>query len=73
MSLDSRSNYYDVGGIETIKVIKAKLTQEQYVGFLLGNILKYGCRLNWKGKALRDSEKLVIYQHLLHQAINEEK
>ena len=32
MSVDDKSTYYDEGGIETIAIIRAKLTQEQYAG-----------------------------------------
>ncbi len=45
---DPQSRHYDAGGFETLDVIKAKLTPEQYEGFLLGNIIKYSCRLNFK-------------------------
>lgn len=65
MSLDPKSNYYDEGGIETIEIIQAKLTRRQYKGYLLGNILKYASRLNYKGADLRDSEKLAMYSSLL--------
>lgn len=36
MSKDLKSSYYDEGGIETLDIIKAKLSPEQYKGFLLG-------------------------------------
>ena len=65
MSKDSKSTYYDAGGIETLDIIRAKLTPEQYQGYLLGNIIKYGCRANWKGNAQRDVEKVEIYARLL--------
>lgn len=39
-----RKDYYNKGGIETIDFIKAKLTEEQYVGFCLGNVIKYASR-----------------------------
>jgi hypothetical protein len=58
MSIDPKSTYYDAGGIETIKIIQAKLTPEQFEGFLLGNILKYACRYNFKHKSTRDMEKI---------------
>ncbi len=61
MSKDKKSTYYDAGGIETIDVIKAKLTEEQYKGYLLGNVIKYSCRLNHKGQAERDAEKIKTY------------
>lgn len=46
MAKDEKSGYYDVGGIEVLEVIKAKLTDEQYKGFLMGNALKYLLRCN---------------------------
>jgi hypothetical protein len=65
MSLDPKSTYYDIGGIETINIIRAKLPPEQFKGYLLGNLLKYACRLNYKDQAERDAGKLVIYSQLL--------
>jgi hypothetical protein len=61
MSKDPKSTYYDAGGIETIEVIRAKLTPEQFEGWLLGNVIKYSCRLNFKGSAARDAEKCAVY------------
>jgi len=69
MSIDPNSDYYDYGGFETIEIIRAKLTHEQFIGYLLGNILKYGCRFNSKGDPVRDQEKLGNYQRLLHEAL----
>lgn len=62
MSKDPKSKYYDAGGIEVIDIIKAKLTKSQYQGYLLGNIIKYGCRANFKNDSIyRDAEKILIY------------
>ena len=61
MAKDPKSTYYDVGGIEVLDVIKAKLTPEQYQGYLLGNLIKYALRLNHKGEAQRDAEKIAVY------------
>lgn len=58
---DPKARYYDQGGIETLDIIKAKLTPEQYKGWLLGNIIKYACRANWKDQADRDIEKIDFY------------
>jgi len=68
---DSKSRYYDVGGIEVIEIIKAKLTPEQYRGYLLGNVIKYASRLEHKGSAKRDSEKLNMYAAWLFDVIPE--
>jgi hypothetical protein len=61
MAKDGQATYYDAGGIDSLDVIKAKLTPEQYTGFLLGTTLKYGLRLNHKGSAPRDAQKQAFY------------
>lgn len=66
---DSKSSYYDAGGLSTLDVIRAKLTEEQYVGFLLGNIIKYACRLNFKENPERDAEKIIVYATNLKERI----
>lgn len=60
---DPKSSYYDVGGITTQDVIEAKTTRvrDGYLGCLLGNILKYTCRLPYKGQRTRDAEKILMY------------
>jgi len=76
MAKDDKAKYYDAGNIETIAIIKAKLTPEQYKGFLLGNTLKYNCRLNFKhpmaGDKLRDIEKTAVYTKELQQILLDE-
>lgn len=68
MSRDEKSNYYDQGGIEVQEIIKAKLTPEQYIGFLLGNVIKYSCRMNWKNDTPnRDAEKVDNYSRWLRE------
>lgn len=52
--------HYKVGGIETIDYLKAKMTEAQYRGFLLGNVLKYVSRHGHKnGK--EDLQKAMWY------------
>jgi hypothetical protein len=41
-------SHYKQGGIETIDYIKAKLTSEQFEGYLLGNVIKYTSRYQYK-------------------------
>lgn len=55
------NTHYDIGGIETIEFIRAKLPPRQYEGYLLGNLLKYASRLCWKGSALADAKKALEY------------
>lgn len=60
-------DYYDVGGIETIDVIKSKLSSEQYIGFLRGNVIKYMCRAGYKNgtTAANDYDKAAFYSNQL--------
>lgn len=41
-------NHYKEGGIEVIDILKAKLTPEEFQGFLKGNIVKYTLRARLK-------------------------
>ena len=57
--------HYTKGGIETIDFIKAKLSPEQYRGYLRGNLLKYASRLGDKdsddaGKAAWYAQRLEM-------------
>ena len=72
MSKDEKSNYYDAGGIETLDVIQAKLTKEQYQGYLLGNAIKYQLRMMHKtpDKPQRDAEKAANYSAWLRDFLN---
>ena len=58
---DPKARYYDAGGVEVLDVIKAKLTPEQFKGWLLGNLIKYSARANFKGQFARDIEKVKFY------------
>jgi len=68
MAKDKNSGYYDAGGIEVLDVIKAKLTPEQYQGYLLGNTIKYSLRANFKGTFDRDMEKAANYSKWLGES-----
>jgi len=61
------TRYYEVGGIEVIDYIKAKLTPEQYKGYLLGNIYKYSGRCQYKGEYVKDVIKLADYTSWLKE------
>ncbi len=62
---DHRATYYDAGGIPSMDIIKAKLTQDQYEGYLLGTGLNYLLRANFKhaikAERQRDIEKAEFY------------
>jgi hypothetical protein len=57
--------HYTAGGIETIDFIQAKLTPEEFRGYLRGNILKYSSRAGLKGDAGEDLSKMVWYANKL--------
>ena len=56
--------HYEIG-VETIDIIKGKLTPEQFKGFLLGNILKYATRVGKKDEDEKDEYKILDYAHYL--------
>ena len=53
--------HYKIGGIETIDVIEAKLTPEEFRGYLKGNVVKYLTRIGYKDDAGKDVDKKVWY------------
>ena len=53
--------HYKIGGIETIDYIQAKLTPEEFRGYLKGNVLKYTSRAEYKEDAGKDVDKMVWY------------
>lgn len=57
-------SHYKTGGIETIDYIKAKLTEEEYKGYLKGNIIKYISRAEQKNGA-EDYKKAQWYTNRL--------
>ena len=57
-------DHYKVGGVETIDYIKAKMTQEQYEGYLLGNVIKYTSRFQHKN-GVEDLKKAQWYLNKL--------
>ena len=62
--------HYTQGNMETIDMIKESLTEEEFSGYLKGNILKYVCRYKHKGMPLKD---LMKSQWYLEKLIKEQK
>jgi hypothetical protein len=46
---------------ETIKVLEAMLTPEQFIGFCRGNAIKYQSRAGKKGDVIEDLKKAKFY------------
>ena len=55
-------NHYQLGntGVEVIEVIRASLTDEQFIGYCRGNIIKYNLRAN-KKNGTEDLKKADVY------------
>ena len=65
--------HYRRGGIETIEIIRAMLTDDEFRGYLKGNILKYRERAEHKGNADQDYAKARWYMDRLiadHESTN---
>lgn len=56
-----KPTHYMQGHIETIDKIKLLLTPEEYLGYLKGNVIKYGDRAPFKGSMEQDYDKQKVY------------
>jgi hypothetical protein len=59
--------HYTTGGIEVIDILRAKLTPEEFRGFLKGNVIKYTLRAEHKNGA-QDYQKGEWYAQRLAKA-----
>jgi hypothetical protein len=59
--------HYTSGGIECIDAIKASMTEEQFKGFLKGNVIKYLWRYELKNNPVQDLKKAQWYANRLIQ------
>ena len=60
--------HYTKGGIECIEAIRASMSDEQFKGYLKGNVMKYLWRFEHKGKAVEDLLKSQWYLNRLMDA-----
>lgn len=67
-------SHYQVKGIpEAIDIMKHLMTQEQFKGFLWGNIIKYAYRYGRKGDEHDTAGKIEWYANRLKEVCAEEK
>jgi hypothetical protein len=66
-----RPSHYTAGNIECIDAIKAATTQEEFEGFLRGNVLKYLWRCNLKSNKTEDLNKARWYLNRLIEEIEQ--
>lgn len=64
--------HYTAGGIETIDYIKAKLTPEEFIGYLKGSVIKYTSRAGKKDDIVQDLEKAQWYMNRQIKALKGE-
>lgn len=64
------SNHYNQGGKETIEILKDFLTENEFKGFLKGNVLKYMHRYYFKN-GLEDLSKAQWYLNKLRETESE--
>lgn len=64
-------DHYTIGGIETIDYLQAKLSKEQFRGYLLGNIIKYMSRYQYKN-GVEDVKKSQWYMNKLLESLEGE-
>ena len=62
--------HYLHGRKETIDVITDCMTNDEFHGYLKGNILKYVSRYKFKGEPLEDLQKAHWYLNRLIQEVN---
>ena len=56
----NQPNHYTTGEVEVIDYIRDKLTDEEFVGYCSGNVLKYISRWRHKG-GIEDLRKAAVY------------
>ena len=54
-------SHYTFGKYEVIDIIKDQLSEDQFVGYCLGNAIKYISRCQHKGKMKEDIKKAIWY------------
>ena len=64
--------HYTKGGIECLDAIRASMTDDEYKGYLKGNIIKYLWRYELKN-GLEDLKKAQFYQNKLIEIVQAEK
>ena len=64
----SEPDYYAGNGLSPLSAFKqGLLSEEEYIGFLKGNIIKYVVRAGKKDDATKDMNKCIDYCHHLQR------
>jgi len=61
--------HYQQSKIEPIEIMQEHLTEQEFQGFLKGNVIKYVLRMGLKGQAAKDADKIVQYSKWLAETV----
>lgn len=61
-AVNNPKHYQLFGGIEVIDAIKELLTEEEFLGYLKGNVLKHRFRAGKKDNVEQDIAKAIKYE-----------
>jgi hypothetical protein len=64
-------SHYTSGGIETIDYMQAKLTPDEFIGYLKGNVIKYTSRAGKKIDMKEDYAKAQWYMNRLLKTLED--
>ena len=64
-------NKHYVSDHQPIETMQANMTNEEFIGFLKGNIIKYACRCGKKDEPLKEAEKIKQYAEWLCVALSD--
>lgn len=66
-AVHSPNHYSVLGGLEAIKIIRNTMTDDQWYGYCLGNIMKYRLRAGEKDALQQDIDKANKYKELYEE------
>lgn len=55
------ASHYQQAEVELIEIIQMYFTREMFLGFLIGNVIKYALRFRFKGQEGKDIAKMKQY------------
>ncbi|KGJ25364.1 DUF3310 domain-containing protein [Staphylococcus haemolyticus] len=67
------THYKGTKGVDVIEFIQQQLTEEQFEGFMLGNIIKYATRYGRKGDKVDDLKKIGVYQNRMLRSLTSKR
>ena len=61
-------SHYQKNDTQPIEKMQKRMNKDQFVGYCLGNVIKYTERYPYKGTALQDLQKTIQYAYWLYLA-----